>query len=299
MIMFIFYLSLMGLAAAQSTQPSPTGTPAPDFVPLCDPANFSTSPPLNDLPIPDLPDQFSFTAELSVTESNVTGILAYYYDGPGNRGRIEIRFEYYERPATQTFILDYNLGEIFNVSFGDCTVYAIADDPLILNSTFGINLQNGSSHIGAPFIQRTTHGMPTRYVGEDFVRGIRTQRWQTCFAEQDSYNELDDYHFVAKDWDYAGQGQILDMTQMVPVQLAMSTHFSSPYSTDDYRIYSFVDFRAGPDSVPDSLFRIPNGLACKGRFPGQPVPQVPQFFSTYVQLVSYVPPPTVQTFRVR
>ena len=294
-MVFILYLFLLGLAAAQPTPPSSTDTPAPPFVPICDPTDFTTLP---DLPIPSLPDQFSFTVELSVTDINTTGVVAYYYDGPGNRGRFEIQFKYNERPAKQTFILDYNLGEIFNVSFGDCTVYAIADDPLILNSTFGINLQNGSSHIGAPFIQRVTSDVPSRYVGEEFIRGIRAQHWQDCRVD-DFHNDLNDYYFVAKDWDYAGQGQLLDInTQMVPIQLAMSTRFSD--GTGDYRIYSFMDFRAGPDSVPDSLFRVPNGLACTGRFPGQPVPQVPQFFSTYVQLVSTgFPPPTVQTFKVR
>ena len=280
----LFYLSLIGLAAAQPTQPpSPTGAPAPDFVPLCDPANFTTSPPLSDLPVPDLPDQFSFTAELSVIDSNITGILTYYYDGPGNRGRLEARFSIYERAFKQTFILDYNLGEIFKVLFSNCTVYAIADDPLILNDTFGISLLNGSSHIGPTFIERLRRrGAPTRYIGEDFIRGIRTHHWQACF--NDSWDsELHDYYFVVKGWDYAGQGQTLDTTQMIPVQLTMSSRDkpNNPEGTvvQDYRIYSFVDFRAGPDSVPDSLFRIANGLACTGRFPGQPVPQIPQFFS--------------------
>ena len=89
----LLYLSLMVLAASQPVQPlSPTAPPASDFVPLCDPANFSTSPPLRDLPFPDIPDQLSFTAELSVIDSNLTGILTYYYDGSGNCGRIDLRY---------------------------------------------------------------------------------------------------------------------------------------------------------------------------------------------------------------
>lgn len=71
----------------------------------------------------------------------------------------------YEHPVVQTFIVDYNLGEIFNVSFGDCTVYAIADDPQILNDTFGVSLQNGTSHIGPTFIEALTRGgVPTRLI---------------------------------------------------------------------------------------------------------------------------------------
>ena len=48
------------------------------------------------------------------------------------------------------------------------------------------------------------------------------------------------------------------MTQTVPVEFTMrySTKVDYPESTvvHDYRIYSIVDFQAGPDSVPDSLF---------------------------------------------
>lgn len=69
---------------------------------------------------------------------------------------------------------------------------------------------------------------------------------------------MHDLYFVVKGWDYAGQGQMLDMTQTVPVEFTMrySTKVDYPESTvvHDYRIYSIVDFQAGPDSVPDSLF---------------------------------------------
>ena len=86
---------------------------------------------------------------------------------------------------------------------------------------------------------------------------------------------------------------------MVPVQFTQTARYSDLDDTVDLTYY-IMDFRAGPDSVPNSLFRVPNGLACTGRFPEQPVPEVPQFFSTYVQLVSTdSPPPTVHTYRVR
>ena len=289
----------MGLAAAQP--PSPTSAPAPDFVPLCDPANFTTSPPLSDLPVPDLPDQFSFTLEQSAKEFNATAILIMYYDGPGNRGRLETRAgDLYE-----VEIFDYTLGEIFTISGDVCSVSAIADNPYYL--VFGFEDRNGTSHIGSPrtFLEGLEEGVSTRYVGEDMVRGIPTQHWQSCFTIENSYSNLNEFYFAAEGWDYAGQGGNLDMTQMVPVQYTRNFRSKSYYydvndtTVDSDITYHIVGFRAGPDSVPDSLFRIPNGLACTGRFPGQPVPQIPQFFSTYVQLVSTsFPPPTVQTYRV-
>ena len=297
-IVFMLYLSLVGLAAAQPT-PTP---PASEFVPLCDPANFSTNPPLRDLPVPDLPDQFSFIIEANVIDLNFTAILTEHYDGPGNRGWLEVRYNEFLKVQ----IIDYNLGEIFLISGDDCMVLAIADNPQVLNFTFGIENRNGTSHIGSPrtFFEGLKQGVSTRYVGEDVIRGIPTQHWQACFYEN-FYSNLIDYYFVAKSWDYTGQGQFLDMTQMVPVQFSHDTLSNDSYMYDgtvynDYRIYSIVDFKAGPDSVPDSVFQVPNGLACTGRFPGKPVPQIPPFFSTYVQQVATnVPTPTIQTYRVR
>ena len=296
-IVFMLYLSLVGLAAAQPT-PTP---PASEFVPLCDPANFSTNPPLRDLPVPDLPDQFSFIIEASWREFNSSSILIEYYDGPGNRGRFETRYNDF----LSVEIFDYNLGEIFSISGGDCMVLAIDDNqPYGSLGSFGIENRNGTIHIGSPrtFLEELGEGVLTRYVGEDMIRGIRTQHWQSCLIAENIYSHLIDYYFVAKSWDYAGQGQTLDMTQMVPVQFILDTRTLNFDGTvnNDYLIFSIVDFRAGPDSVPESVFRVPNGLACTGRFPGKPVPQIPPFFSTYVQRVATnVPTPSVQTYRVR
>ena len=262
------------------------------FVPVCDPDVFI--PTSGDLPIPDLPDQFSFTIEGNLIERNSTGIITEYYDGPGNRGRLEFALN----GSTYLGIFDYNLGEIFAIPdfrTGDgCRVFAIADSPSFLNFTFGITQQNGSVHIGSPrtFLEGLRDNIATQYMGEEMVRGIPTLRWQACFgAENISY--LIDYYFVADSWNYEGQ------TQMVPVQFTLNTtRLVNGTVRDIYHIYSVVDFRAGPDSVPESLFQVPNGLACTGRFPGQPVPQIPQFFSTYVEQTSTEPVPYIQTLRV-
>ena len=294
--MFVLYicLTLIGLAAAQTIPPSPTDAPAPPFVPLCDPASFTTIPPLSDLPVPDLPDQFSFTLEQNEEEYNATAILTLYYDGPGNRGRLETRIG--DFLYVQVQISDYTLGEVFTISGDNCSASAIDNDPY---SVFGVENRNGTRHIGSPrtFLEGLGEGVSTRYIGEEMVRGIRALHWQACRAVENAYNVLSDYYFVAKAWDYAGQGINLDQaTEMVPIKFVQTAR-SAYY--DGITTYYIVDFRAGPNSVPSSLFRIPNGLACTGRFPGQPVPQVPPFFSTYVQFVSTSsPPPIVTTFRV-
>ena len=302
MFILICVLSLMGLAAAQQpTQPPfPTFAPPSDFVPLCDPANFTTSPPLSDLQFPDLPNQFSFILEQNEKEFNATAILIISYDGPGNRGRLETR----ANVLYEVQIFDYTLGEIFNISGDACSVLAIADNPYSL--LFGFEDRNGTLHIGSPrtALEGLVEGVSTRYVGEDTIRGIHTQHWQTCYTVENSYSSLNDFYFAAKGWDYAGQGKNLDTTQMVPVQFTQTVRYPNYYYVDDIvdsdLTYYIMDFRAGPDSVPDSLFRVPNGVGCTGRFPGKPVPQIPQFFSTHVEQVNTNrPTPTIQTVRVR
>ena len=276
------------------------GQPASNFVPICDPDNFIGSA---ESPVPDLPDQFSFTVEGNLIESNSTAVTTEYYDGPGNRGRLEFRFNGSSSMGILG-IFDYNLEEIFVIPdfiTGDnCRVYTIAyDPPRFLNFTLGVENRNGTIHIGSPrtFLERLRDDVAAQYIGEDMVRGIPTQRWQACFsAENNSY--LIDYYFAAESWDYEGQGRNLDATQMVPVQFTLNaTRIMNGTVRNIYHIYSVVDFRAGPDSVPDSLFRVPNGLACTGRFPGQPLPPIPQFFSTYIQQTPNNPA-SVQTLRV-
>ena len=298
----VLYLSLTVLAVAQPIPPSPTtGAPPPSFVPLCDPANFTTRPPLSDLPVPDLPDQFSFILEQNEDEFNASVVLTLYYDGPGNRGRLETRTSS-DSSNNNVQIFDYTLGEIFTISGAACSVSAIDDDPY--SALFGIDYQNGTRHIGSPrtFLEELGEGVSTRYLGEEMVRGIRTQHWQAC-RTIDDYSNLIDYYFAIGAWDYAGQGKNLRTTEneLVPVQFTQSTIYTYNASVvHDDLTYYIVDFRAGPESVPNSLFRVPDGLACTGRFPGQPVPEIPQFFSTSIEQVALGSPiPSVQTVRVR
>ena len=292
-------LSLLGFSVSQQ-QPATKAAPvtavptAPGLGPVCDPDNFDSSDP----PVPDLPDQFSCTVEWTRTD-NVTAIITEYFDGPHNRGRIEGGFN----GTFIYYILDYSLGEIFFISDvqseGDCRVYDMSDNPSILNFSFGIENRNGTFHSASPrtFLEKLRSDTPTRYVGEEMVRGILTQHWQACFHGENGTGSYSiDYYFVDKSWTYGRT--VHNPAQTIPVQFTFTQLLDGENNVD---IYSFVDFQYGPDSVPDSVFRVPNGLACPGRFPGQPVPQVPQYFSTYVQVTSNLLPSThyVQTYRVR
>ena len=161
----ILLLSLIGLAAAQQ----PTPAVPQEFMPVCDFSQSTVSP------LPDLPDQFSFTIEGNLIERNSTGIMTEYYDGPGNRGRLEFGLN----GSSNIGIFDYNLGEIFLIpdfrTGDDCRVSPIATSRFT-NFTFGIQNINGSIHIGSPstFVEALRDDSITQYIGEDMVRGIPT-----------------------------------------------------------------------------------------------------------------------------
>ena len=281
-------LQVLLLLCVVSSQKLPVPASAEEFMPICDPQEYEYNS--DDPPLPDLPKQFSLTVEGNLVERNSTAIMTEYYDGPGNRGRLE--FKHNDKSGIGIF--DYNLEEVFFIHHHEsgvkCRVYPLATHPpRFINRTFGVvHGDNGTIHIDSPrvFFEKLRENDTTQYLGEDFtVRGIPAQRWQACFnRENNSY--LIDYYFAAEDWNYDGQGQKLDLIhQQVPLQFTLNVTRIDHHGhlRNIYHIYSVIDFHAGPDSVPDSLFRVPNGLACRGRFPGQPVPQIPQFFSTYVQ----------------
>ena len=297
----LLWLSLLGsLAVARQQQPTPgapaTGgappgheVPGLGLTPVCDPGNFNSSGP----PFPNLPDQYSFTMEWN---RNGTAVVTMYYDGPHDRGRLEVAFN---GSLFYCAIFDYTLEDVFVIPElrNDCPIDPIADLSFLVSDDFGFEIWNGTIHIGSPgwLLEGLMGDTPTRYVGEEMVRGIPTHHWQTCFRGEVSY--LRDYYFVARSWSY-GRVHKLEATQMVPIQFTVNYPFEG---RNVHNIYSITDFRTGPDSVPDSMFQVPDGLAYTGQRPSQPVPQVPEFFSTYVQQTSSIAPSAhkVETYRVR
>lgn len=280
-----------GAPARGGTGPPASGPEVPglDLTPVCDPDSFNSSGP----PFPDLPDQYSFTMELNL---NGTALLTMYYDGPHDRGRLEVALN----GSLFCFsIFDYTLGDVFAIPDlrNDCGVYPITDLSFLAND---FEILNGTIHIGSDgwFLEGLMDDTPTRYVGEEIVSGVPIKHWQACFRGKNVFkSHLRDYYFVTRSWSY-GRVHNLETTQMVPIQLAMNYSFQGRNICD---IYTIMDFRTGPDSVPDSMFKVPDGLASTGRHPVQPLPEVPQFFSTYVQRTSSIASSAhkVETYRVR
>lgn len=252
---------------------------------VCDP---SQTEPLSK-PFPNLPKQFSTTIEANIFSRKMEISVRDYFDEIGNRGRLEIS----RNGSFGYAVFDYDLQEVFllpdlfSESEEECVVRKIAEENDFVRVTFGFTLQNGSVHIGTTsdfFSLNTAYSSTPRYIGNNkSIRGIPCDQWQSCYSSNSSSYTID-YYFSRTDVDWTSAYR----DDPVPVQIVLDGvrenedgGFHNVTNT-----YSFVAFNAGPDAVPDDLFKIPTGVSCKGRIPGQALPMLPDFFSTYIESVS-------------
>ena len=228
---------------------------------------------------PSLPRQFSTTIQAVISSYSNEIVVREYFDEINNRGRLE----YSSNGSSGYGIFDYDLQEIFLLpdfrTGEECAVRRIAQNDSFLRQTFGFTNVNGSVHIGtvSDFF-RLADTQYVRYVGAEEVRGIPCDRWQAC-SVSGNRSYVIDYYFSnnsISNWTSAFRND------PVPVQISLNgTNGERPV----YNLYTFVGFNSGPDSVPDEMFQLPTGIVCRGRIPGQDVPLLPNFFSTYIEAV--------------
>ena len=243
-------------------------------MPFCSQSNYTTSP---NPPIPNLPRQFSAVIEANYLQSNMSALAREYFDEIGNRGRFELN--------GILGIFDYNLNEVFLIpdpyNGNSCTVRRATALSPQMTQFFGFRMVNGSVLIGtvAHFFRLNSNGS-ANYLGQENVRGITCNRWQTCTVRGNRSYTLD-YYFSTADWSFTANPS----GSQIPVQIILEGWTNDGSYVN--HIYSFVDFMSGPPSVPDEIFMVPTGLACRGRIPGQPLPTLPNsgFFSTYIESV--------------
>lgn len=260
-----------------------------EFVPVCNPAEFilgSDHPPL---PTDSIPDQFFYTARADIVELMSTYYVSEYFDGPGNRGR----FETDAFGSVLTVIADYNLQEAFLLDgdTGECTVNILqtvqSSSEMFASFIFGIVPgQNGTVHVGLPSFFLMFNNESARYLGNDTIRGVPCLHWQTCtVSEHNTSSYIIDYYFSdpSSGWIEAGG------TNSVPILLVLkgqNVNGTTGSITEMEHYYAFATFQGGSDVVPDDLFQVPLGVACKGRVPGQQLPPFPSYFSASSEYVN-------------
>ena len=268
-------------------------------IPVCDPSDYFPADP----PLPQLPDQFFMAMEATIVQRNRSVYAVEYFDGPGNRGRLDFTV----RGVKFNSIIDYNLKEAFVYSDpsngGDCTVSLLNENSAQTNPEirfiFGIVPgSNNTVHIGSPSLffslVNVTNATFFGIKNNNVTRGVSTYHWQTCTSTENRSYTLDYYFTNSTIWN----ATYPDANNYIPVAISlMGNRWDPESSTSVYfeHYYSFVVFNSGPGSVPDDAFSLPFDLVCKGRIPGQPLPKFPAFFSAGVE---YVGRRGVSTFRV-
>ena len=270
-----------------------------EFTDLC--GNYTSSGP----PIPtDIPRQFSLHVEANLLERNRSLLVHELFDDVNNRGSLY----FVEDGVRQHTIFDYNKNEVFVLtdqlsSIGgdrECRAFPLTR-ARVLNFTFGLTMVNGSIHIGTPssFLEHLRNSTPTQYFDlTSNSRGIPSLRWQAC-STGENISFFSDYYFTPEFWDYEAIRSPEQFDTVLNQVVVRGNSIFNGTLRNFYHIYSFLGFNTGPRSVPDRAFQVPTGTPCMGAASGLPLPEIPQFFSTYIQFTdSSASPVQVKTFRV-
>ena len=255
-----------------------------EYTSVCDESDYTLSD--GDPPLPRLPDQYYLAAEATIKEFNLSIFVTEYLDEIGNRGRLDST----SRGQKTSSISDYNLRETFvfpNRRTGDdCTVSLLTTNTTnpLTRFIFGIVPgDNNTVHIGPPsYFFLIDNGTNARYLGINETRAVPSYHWQSCTVNENSSWIIDYYFTDASLW-------MTSETGLVPVTIELFGERLYPTSEDIIELehhYTFVDFRSGPESVPDDVFMVPTGLICSGRITGPPIPALPSFFTTGIEIVT-------------
>ena len=253
------------------------------FVPVCNPSEFVLDDGDPSLPTDYISDQFFYSSRGDIVEFNATYYLSEYFDGPGNRGRIETD----AFGAKVTVIADYDLNEAFYLDSvtGECTVNSLQAQSTTngFSPTFVFGLvqgANGTLHVGSPSTFLFFNNESVRYLGRNAtIRGVPCLQWQTCtVSAMNTSSYVLDYYFSdpSSEWVTSGNN---DSSLVLIVLKGKNYNTTTGEVTEVEHYYSYMPFQVGPSAVPDYLFQIPTGTACKGRIRGQELPPFPDYFS--------------------
>ena len=260
-----------------------------EFVPVCNRADFVLDEGHPPLPTDYLHDQFFYTARADIVGLNSTYYLSEYFDRPGNRSRIETDV----LGAQLTVIADYDVNEafVFDSATGECTVNSLQAqqpaNPFSPAFIFGL-VQGASGTLNVSSLPTffTFNNESVKYLGRNYtVRGVPCLRWQTCtVSEMNESSYLIDYYFAdpSSGWITAGSN---DSALVLIVVKGEDYNATTDAITEVENYYSYMTFQVGSTAVPDDVFQIPTGTACKGRATGQQLPPIPAYFSATMEYV--------------
>ena len=282
-IVLAAFLAVVSLAAVRSH----VGDDYSDNI--CTPVmNGSTN--TSGVPLPSFPQQFSVQIEASITSRNRSARIVEYYDGVGQRGRIEGYFAESPQsgpPERFTFIGDYKSDQGFRIVYPDsesvsCDVVALENDRYINFTFHEFPGPNGTIQIGSAndLLRFGGHLKDQEvYVGQEYARGVLTDRWQYCYlSENRSY--VIDYYFAVEGWRLP---QNASRTPILATVYGRNLDENGSYYIVNHT-YTFTAF--DPSSLGDDMFAVPEGVVCRNRKNLKPLPPSSTTDVKYISSIS-------------
>lgn len=200
-----------------------------------------------------------------------------------NKGKIRIVNE-----GIEVFIVyDYNTKEIFQIISDNCTTInpnTTKKEDLIFGWEEGpggsikISPTSGIFHFGKQYSEK--------YVGTEFVRGIKTNHWTSCvFApELDNVTAIVDWYFAVEDW-VSSMGPLFAPVPVRAHWRGTRVNAQDPYTAFPFEsVYEYSNFLPGLEVDP-SVFNTPPGVYCEGRKAERAKPTVPTQFKMGVEVI--------------
>jgi hypothetical protein len=227
--------------------------------------DLTCQPGMEPIPLPKLPQQFSVSIEASIGGRNTTVIISEYYDGIGQRGRIDASQNFQDPQVFRegSLIADYASDQSFYIQYMDskavnCMVVPLENDRFINFTFHEYPGPNGTVRIGSVNdIFMFGDMMNLTYIGQEFVRGILCDRWQYCF-QSPNITYRTDYYFSVEGWAHPNNGS------RVPVIITVNGLNRDGDSNRTVKnTYTFTSFNPNPPR--DELLSVPQGVICKNR----------------------------------
>ena len=239
--------------------------------------------------LPSFPQQFSVQIEASLTNQNRSGRFVEYYDGLGQRGRIDAFFTGRSPgpPTRFTFVGDYKSDQGFRIAYPDsdsasCDVVALENDRFINFTFHEFPGPNGTVQIGSANDLLVFGGRlkdNETYLGQEFARGVLTDHWQYCYFSPNISFALD-YYFAVEGW---GLPQNASRIPILATVYGMNRDGEGNYTVD--HTYTFTAF--DPSPLGDEVFAIPEGLVCRNRKNLKPLPPLDvKYFSSLTEVTN-------------
>eukprot|EP00043_Microstomoeca_roanoka_P030171 m.25057 g.25057 ORF g.25057 m.25057 type:complete len:347 (-) comp9793_c0_seq1:571-1611(-) len=221
----------------------------------------------SDPSLPGLPTSFRTQIEATIVNKNYTLSFYEWVDEPNQRGRFDTYYPrshaaFHETGFTSTI---YNYATDSYIHRNDTGCFKGNLEDLGDRLPFGGSTGSGA-HIGTTQeIFRFGSQFDERYMGQEHVRGMLCDHWQSTASFGSNLIVAVNWYFTAKNWDTAATG-----SSRVPVRVHLTGTLTGQGGHNFEHFYDYVAFHVGNASLnpshgdAEAVYQIPCGVLCRG-----------------------------------